>query len=81
MAIVGQMYLEWGQPVEVLAQWRGAKLPPAQLVGNAVVLCEPLARGPVRNVLIRRNDGALVVRPFRGLRRADAHLALRPRAG
>lgn len=81
MPIVGQRYLEWGQPVEVLAQWRGAKLPPADLVGDAIVLCQPLARGPVRNVLIRRNDGALVVRPFRGLRRADVPLAVRPRAG
>jgi hypothetical protein len=27
--------------------------------------------GGPRNVLIRRGDGSLVVRPFRGLRRAD----------
>lgn len=27
--------------------------------------------GGPRNVLIRRADGSLVVRPFRGLRRAD----------
>lgn len=48
-AMVGRRYLERGQEVEVLAQWRG--------------------RGP-RNVLICRADGALVVRPARGLRRA-----------
>ena len=43
-----RVYLERGQPVEVLIWWAG--------------------RGP-RNVLIRRGDGELVVRPFRGLRR------------
>lgn len=33
-----------------------------------VVLCRWNGRGP-RNVLIRRESGDLVVRPFRGLRR------------
>ena len=33
-----------------------------------VVLVQWLGKGP-RNVLIRRPDGSLVVRPFRGLRR------------
>lgn len=42
-------YLERGQPVTVLVQWRHPGL---------------------HNVLIRRQDGALVVRPFRGLRRS-----------
>jgi acetyl esterase len=46
-----RVYLERGQPVEVLIWWAG--------------------RGP-RNVLIRRGDGDLVVRPFRGLRRPAA---------
>lgn len=34
-----------------------------------VVLVRWVGRGP-RNVLVRRADGSLVVRPFRGLRRA-----------
>lgn len=34
-----------------------------------VVLARWAGRGP-RNVLIRRGDGSLTVRPFRGLRRA-----------
>ena len=56
MAVVGATYLERGRPVTVLVQWR----------------CGPRS-GPTgpRNVLIRRADGSLVVRPFRGLRRAD----------
>jgi hypothetical protein len=35
-----------------------------------VVLTRWSGKGP-RNVLIRREDGQLVVRPFRGLRRKD----------
>jgi hypothetical protein len=39
--------------------------------GRPVVVLVRWASGPgvVRNVLIRREDGSLVVRPFRGLRR------------
>jgi hypothetical protein len=57
MAVVGGTYLERGRPVVVLVQWRSG-----------------LRSGPTgpRNVLIRRADGTLVVRPFRGLRRPDA---------
>ncbi|HKA03852.1 MAG TPA: hypothetical protein VKD67_05965 [Acidimicrobiales bacterium] len=57
MAVVGATYLERGRPVTVLIQWRsGPRAGPT---------------GP-RNVLIRRADGTLVVRPFRGLRRPDS---------
>ena len=55
MAVVGATYLERGRPVTVLVQWRSGR-------GGGPT-------GP-RNVLIRRADGELVVRPFRGLRRA-----------
>jgi acetyl esterase len=48
MSIVGRTYLERGNPVVVITQWRG--------------------KGP-RNVAIRRQDGTVVVRPFRGLRK------------
>ena len=34
-----------------------------------VVVARWLGQGPPRNVLIRRDDGTLVVRPFRGLRK------------
>jgi len=53
MSVVGRTYLERGQRVLVLVQWR----------------TRPQARGTVRNVLIRRETGELVVRPFRGLRK------------
>jgi acetyl esterase len=56
MTLVGATYLERGRPVTVLVQWRSGR-----------------GRGPAgpRNVLIRRGDGELVVRPFRGLRRVS----------
>ena len=62
MTIVGRTYLERGEPVVVLVQWRHP--------------------GP-RNVAIRRADGTVVVRPFRGLRKAtaDTPRTVRPRAG
>lgn len=72
--IAGRTYLERGELVEVIAQWRGhgAK---AEFAGSDrawdrppwIVEVRP-RRYPVRNVLIRRADGSLAVRPFRGLR-------------
>lgn len=69
MTIVGRTYLERGAPVEIVAQWsqRGAPLMDARY---PISLTSRIARGGPRNVLIRRPDGELVVRPFRGLRRA-----------
>lgn len=52
--IVGRTYLERGRPVTVLIQW-GLK-------------SRGESHGGPRNVLIEREDGARVVRPFRGLR-------------
>jgi hypothetical protein len=49
--MVGETYLERGNPVVVLARW-----------GKG---------GGPRNVLIQREDGTRVIRPFRGLRKAD----------
>lgn len=57
-----EIYLERGAPVRVLVSWR-AKLPAARLGLH-------LRPAAPRNVLIQRADGTLVVRPFRGLRRA-----------
>lgn len=74
MSIVGRTYLERGRPVVVLQSWRTAwKLPPAEFVADEPITWVGTAKrsGP-RNVLIRRESGELVVRPFRGLRRPDA---------
>jgi hypothetical protein len=47
--MIGNTYLERGQPVTVITRWGPG--------------------GGPRNVAIRRADGVIVVRPFRGLRR------------
>jgi len=73
MTIVGNTYLERGEPVEIVRQWRtGAmqNLTMRLLDGNVALGNTNATTGP-RNVLIRRANGDLVVRPFRGLRKAD----------
>lgn len=55
--IVGRTYLERGARVVVVCQWR-----------TGTRTSEQSRPGP-RNVLVRRGDGQLVVRPFRGLRK------------
>jgi hypothetical protein len=63
--VIGRTYLERGQPVVVQVAWNR---PAAAGPGGAVDwLRPPRVTGP-RNVLIRRVGGALIVRPFRGLR-------------
>ncbi len=77
MTIVGRTYLEHGEPVVVLAQWRtGGNMPQAAidlarnlLDDGAGMAIEGATSRPMRNVLIRRATGELVVRPFRGLRK------------
>lgn len=54
--VAGDTYLERGRPVVVVVRARPAPAPPGR-------------RSAPRNVLIRRECGTLVVRPFRGLRR------------
>jgi len=98
--VIGQTYLERGEPVTVLARWAAARpapgrpaqdgpAPDSAAPGNAapgnaapgntapgnaarglgiIWLIPPRPTAP-RNVLIRRADGTLTVRPFRGLRR------------
>jgi acetyl esterase len=66
--VIGRTYLEHGQPVTVLARW--APAPAAGVPGGTVIWLRPPRRGGPRNVLIRRADGSLIIRPFRGLRRA-----------
>lgn len=74
MSIVGRTYYERGKPVEILAQWRGPSeaLCDRDGVSREIVVMAPdwaKRRSGPRNVLIRRENGELVVRPFRGLRR------------
>jgi len=76
MSIVGRTYMEAGRPVVVLVQWRlGPRAQPSGLLHAPQPRCRrhpsPTITSP-RNVLIRRDDGTLVVRPFRGLRKAAA---------
>ena len=76
VSIVGRTYLERGQPVIVLAQWRTGGAMPQDAIDLAANLLDDgagmaivdVVRRPMRNVLIRRASGELVVRPFRGLR-------------
>jgi hypothetical protein len=63
--VVGQTYIERGEPVKVLVRWVTRPAAPA-----AVTWHRPPRRGGPRTVLIERADGSLVIRPFRGLRRA-----------
>jgi hypothetical protein len=65
--MIGRIYLEHRRPVVVLARWGR---PEHTGDHHSVLDCEnPLQRQAPRNVLVRREDGTLVVRPFRGLRR------------
>lgn len=61
--MTGRTYLERGSLVTVVAGWHGPR--PAVALPDVTTR----AHGP-RNVLIRRADGSLTVRPFRGLRRS-----------
>lgn len=75
MSIVGRTYLEFGEPVTVLAQWRTPDRIKVEshfmtLGGEVAYLGNAKTRTGPRNVLIRRSNGDLIVRPFRGLRSA-----------
>lgn len=63
--MIGARYLEHGRPVIVLAQWRTRH--PA--VADTSMVWHRAPRSAPRNVLIKRDDDSLVIRPFRGLRR------------
>lgn len=69
--MTGRMYLERGQPVTVVIPYCARRAP--DVTGNWLHFQWPGQRpaaGP-RNVAIRRGDGSIVVRPFRGLTRCS----------
>lgn len=68
--MIGRTYLEAGDPVVVLARWRHARPAAGETRhGSVTIAWAGKSRGGPRNVLIRREDGEAVVRPFRGLRK------------
>ncbi len=66
--MIGRTYLEAGRPVVVLIRWGRTGAGPAAPIGKLNGSAWGRRRAP-HNVLIRREDGTRVVRPFRGLRR------------
>lgn len=65
--MIGSAYIERGERVVIVARW--AKAAVLHEARRAFGL-PPLTSYPPRNVVVRRADGSLVARPFRGLRRA-----------
>jgi acetyl esterase len=63
--VTGRRYLERGRPVTVLVAWRRGR--GDQRLDWKLRCWRTSTSGP-RNVLIEREDGSRVVRPFRGLR-------------
>jgi len=66
--ITGHRYLLRGQIVTVLVAWNGKHNPDQKRLETANPLLRTGKTAP-RNVMIRFPDGAVAVRPFRGLRR------------
>jgi acetyl esterase len=64
--MVGRVSLEHGHPVVIVQRWGPGAGDPAL---DAVLRPGGGPRFGPRNVLVRRPDDSLVVRPFRGLRR------------
>jgi len=60
--VIGRTYLE--SAIAFYGKRRVFRLPP-----SPVVVLARWGHGGPRNVLIRRADGTLTIRPFRGLRR------------
>jgi hypothetical protein len=64
--VIGCTYLERGRPVVVLCGWKNGK---GDQELDRRYRTEQRSRFGPRNVLIEREDGTKIVRPFRGLRR------------
>lgn len=69
--MVGRTYLEKGSPVVVLVAWRQQRKT-ERVTSLPLVTTKPTSP---RNVLIRRADGTVVVRGFRGLRKPTGDAA------
>ncbi|TDC30075.1 hypothetical protein E1211_24830 [Micromonospora sp. 15K316] len=67
--IPGTTYLLGGEPVTALVAWRQQRV--SERLDNGPHLTTKTTTP--RNVLIRRADGSMDVRPFRGLRRPKAN--------
>lgn len=67
--MIVRTYLERGLPVVVLVRWGRSGAKPAAPIDKLDGSAGGRRRGP-HNVLIRREDGTRVVRPFRRLRRS-----------
>jgi hypothetical protein len=65
VSITGSTYLERGEPVVVLVQWQ--QIPNAERLDLPGL--EALRTWTPRIVMVLREDGTRVVRPFRGLRK------------
>lgn len=63
--MLGRVYLERGQPVTVLTRWRKPEPCPVP----SWFTWDRKERPAPRNVLVRRADGSMASRPFRGLRK------------
>lgn len=72
--ITGSTYLERGVPVTVLAAWNGKRDPDLARLRALLPLVVTRPNGP-KNVLMRRADGSVDVRPFRGLRKPSGGLS------
>lgn len=64
--MIGRTYLERGQPVVVLKRWGDVR---PSLWDVLARIDRSMSPGAPRKVLIERQDGSRVVRPFRGLRK------------
>lgn len=67
--VTGRTYLERGRPVKVLVRWGDIKGAADDEVNVGTIELHVRSKpfGP-KNVLIEREDGTRVIRPFRGLR-------------
>lgn len=66
--MIGHTYLEAGSPVRILIRWGRTGAAPDSPIGKLDGSAWGRRRAP-HNVLIERQDGSRVVRPFRGLRK------------
>lgn len=67
--MIGKTYLEYGRPVTVVCAYAlPSRARPLPACPPWLLWAAPPAGAP-RNVAVRRGDGSVVVRSFRGLRR------------